>query len=87
RRSQKAGARVLLLAMKIPPNYGKRYAEMFYEVYPQLAAELKIPYVPFILEDVALKPEWMQVDGVHPNALGQPAIAEKVLKYLQPLLK
>ncbi|MGZ4960321.1 MAG: arylesterase, partial [Methylomonas sp.] len=46
RRSQKAGARVLLLAMKIPPNYGKRYAEMFYEVYPQLAAELKIPYVP-----------------------------------------
>ncbi len=87
RHSQKAGARVLLLAMKIPPNYGKRYIEMFYEVYPQLAAELKIPYVPFILEEVALKPELMQADGVHPNALGQPAIADRVWKYLKPMLK
>lgn len=87
RRSQKSGAKVLLLAMKIPPNYGKRYIEMFYEIYPKLSAELKIPYVPFILEDVALKPELMQADGVHPNAQGQPAIAEKVWKHLQPLLK
>jgi len=87
RRSQKAGAKVLLLAMKIPPNYGKRYIEMFYEIYPQLAAELKIPYVPFILEEVALKPELMQADGLHPNALGQPAIAEKIWSHLQPLLK
>lgn len=87
RRSQKAGAKVLLLAMKIPPNYGKRYIEMFYEIYPKLSAELKIPYVPFILEDVALKPELMQADGVHPNAQGQPAIAERVWKHLQPLLK
>jgi acyl-CoA thioesterase-1 len=86
-RSQKAGAQVLLLAMKIPPNYGKRYIEMFYQIYPQLAAELKIPYVPFILEDVALKPELMQADGLHPNALGQPAIAEKIWLHLQPLLK
>jgi acyl-CoA thioesterase-1 len=86
-RSQKAGAKVLLLAMKIPPNYGKRYIEMFYDIYPQLAAELKIPYVPFILEEVALKPELMQADGLHPNALGQPAIAEKVWSHLLPLLK
>ena len=87
RRSQKAGAQVMLLGMKIPPNYGKRYIDMFYNIYPQLSAELKIPLVPFILEDVALKPDMMQADGLHPNALGQPLITEKVWSYLQPLLK
>ncbi|WP_082769166.1 MULTISPECIES: arylesterase [Methylomonas] len=87
RRSQKIGAKVMLLGMKIPPNYGKRYVEMFYEVYPQLSAELKIPYVPFILEEVALNPEMMQADGLHPNELAQPVIAEKIWGYLQALLK
>jgi acyl-CoA thioesterase-1 len=86
RRSQKIGAKVMLLGMKIPPNYGKRYVEMFYEVYPQLSAELQIPYVPFILEEVALKSEMMQADGLHPNELAQPLIAEKIWGYLQPLL-
>lgn len=78
KRSQKAGAKVMLLGMKIPPNYGKRYIDMFYNIYPQLAEELKLPLVPFILEEVALKPEMMQADGLHPNAMGQPLIAEKV---------
>ncbi len=87
KRAEKAGARVLLLAMKIPPNYGKRYIEMFYNIYPQLAAELKVPYVPFILEDVALKTELMQADGLHPNALAQPVVAEKIWGYLSPILK
>jgi acyl-CoA thioesterase-1 len=87
KRSQKAGAKVMLLGMKIPPNYGKRYIDLFYNIYPQLAEELKVPLVPFILEDVALKPEMMQADGLHPNALGQPLIAEKVWGYLRPLLK
>jgi acyl-CoA thioesterase-1 len=87
RRSQAAGAKVLLLGMKIPPNYGKRFIEMFYNVYPQLSAELNVPLVPFLLEDVALKPELMQTDGLHPNERGQPLIAEKVWPYLQPLLK
>jgi acyl-CoA thioesterase I len=87
RRSRQAGSQVLLLGMKIPPNYGKRYIELFYNVYPQLSAELGVPYVPFILEDVALKPELMQADGMHPNALAQPSIAEKIWPYLQPLLK
>lgn len=86
-RSRQAGARVMLLGMKIPPNYGKRYIDMFYNVYPQLAAELQVPLVPFILEDVALHPEMMQADGLHPNELGQPLIAEKVWSYLQTLLK
>ena len=86
-RSRKAGAKVLLLGMKIPPNYGKRYIEMFYNVYPQLAAELGVPLVPFLLEDVALNAELMQADGLHPNESGQPPIVEKVWPYLQPLLK
>lgn len=87
KRAEKAGAKVLLLAMKIPPNYGKRYIEMFYNIYPQLSAELKVPYVPFILEDVALKPELMQADGLHPNALAQTIVAEKIWGYLAPMLK
>ncbi|MGZ0077089.1 arylesterase [Methylomonas sp. YC3] len=87
RRSQNVGAKVMLLGMKIPPNYGKRYVEMFYEVFPQLSAELKIPYVPFILEEVALNPEMMQADSLHPNELAQPVIAEKIWGYLQALLK
>ena len=87
KRAEKSGAKVLLLAMKIPPNYGKRYIEMFYNIYPQLAAELKVSYVPFILEDVALKTELMQVDGLHPNALAQPIVAERIWGYLAPILK
>ena len=84
--SQKAGAKVALLAMKLPPNYGKRYIEMFYQVYPALANELNIPLVPFILEEVALKKDLMQADGLHPNAQGQPFIVAKVWQYLHGLL-
>ncbi len=87
RRAQKSGAKALLLSMRIPPNYGKRYTEMFYNVYPQLAKELNIPYVPFILEDVALAKELMQQDGLHPNAKAQALIVEKILPHLEKLLK
>jgi acyl-CoA thioesterase-1 len=86
-RAQKAGAKVILLGMKIPPNYGKRYVDMFYNVYPQLAKELKIPLVPFLLEDVALNKDLMQPDGLHPNAKAQPILAGKIEPYLFPLLK
>ncbi len=86
-RSRKAGANAMLLGMKIPPNYGKAYIEKFYQVYPELAKELAVPLVPFILEHVALKPELMQADGLHPNALAQPFIADTIASYLFPLLK
>ncbi|MDI1291596.1 MAG: arylesterase [Methylobacter sp.] len=86
-RAQQAGAKVLLLSMRIPPNYGKRYTDLFYTIYPQLATELGVPYVPFIMEDVALTKDMMQADGLHPNAKGQPAIADKVWLQLLPLLK
>lgn len=87
KRSQQAGAKVALLAMRLPPNYGKRYIETFYNIYPQLAAELKITLVPFILEDVALNKDLMQADGLHPNAQGQPLIMERIWQHLQPKLK
>jgi len=86
KRVQKAGAKVLLLSMRIPPNYGKRYTDLFYDIYPALAKELKIPYVPFILEDVALVNELMQADGLHPNAKGQSLIVDKIWPQLLPLL-
>jgi len=87
RRAQQAGAKVILLGMKIPPNYGKRYVDLFYNVYPQLAKELDIPLVPFLLEDVALNKDLMQADGLHPNAKAQPILADKIEPYLFPLVK
>lgn len=87
RRAQQAGAKVLLLSMKIPPNYGKRYVDLFYAIYPELAAELRLTYVPFIMENVALNDDMMQADGLHPNAKGQPVIADTVWQQLLPLLK
>lgn len=86
-RAQKSGARVLLLSMRIPPNYGKRYTEMFYDVFPQLSKELNVPYVPFILEDVALAKELMQEDGLHPNEKAQAVIVEKIWPHLQKLIE
>lgn len=86
RHAQTAGAKVALLAMKMPPNYGKRYIELFYQVYQELAVELNIPLVPFILQDVALKKELMQADGLHPNAQGQPLIVARVWQSLQKVL-
>ena len=87
RRSRQAGAKVILLGMKIPPNYGKRYIDLFYDIYLQLSQELDIPFIPFILENVALDKDLMQADGLHPNAKAQPFIADKIATYLFPLLK
>lgn len=85
-RAKKANAKVLLLGMKIPPNYGKRYTEWFYRVYTELAQEQQIPVIPFLLEDVALTPEMMQADGIHPSTKAQPIIADKIWQQLLPLL-
>lgn len=86
-RSQKSDADVLLLSMRIPPNYGKRYTEMFYNVYPQLAQEYQITLIPFVMKSFALDNNFMQHDGLHPNEKAQPIIAETVWEYLQPMLK
>lgn len=74
--SQAAGADVLLMGMRIPPNYGVRYTEAFEQVYRTLGSEQQVVVVPFVLEGVAGIPELMQADGVHPNAEGQPGILE-----------
>lgn len=87
RRVQVSGAKPLLLSMRIPPNYGKRYTEMFYNVYPVLAKEYKIAFVPFILEDIALAKELIQADGLHPNEKAQGLIVEKIWPHLEKLLK
>ncbi len=85
--SKKSGIKVLLIGMRIPPNYGPKYTEAFSQTYHSLARLHKIPFVPFMLENVAAKPELIQQDGLHPNALGQPIIVENIWSELQKLLK
>jgi len=86
KKSQQAGAKVILLSMRIPSNYGKRYTEMFYNSYARLAKKYKISVVPFILQDVSLNKSYLQADGLHPNAQAQPTIAAHIRPYLWPLL-
>jgi acyl-CoA thioesterase-1 len=85
--AQASGARVLLLGIRIPPNYGPRYTDEFAGVFPQLAAQYHVPLVPFLLDKVALDPALKQDDGLHPNAAGEKPVLENVWPYLQPLLK
>ena len=87
RLSEEAGARVLLVGIRIPPNYGPRYTEEFASVFPELAKQYHLPLVPFLLQDVALNPARMQEDGMHPNAAGEAPILDTVWPYLKPLLK
>ena len=84
--SEAAGARVLLVGIRIPPNYGQRYGEQFAGVFPALAQADRLPLVPFLLQDVALNPGLMQEDGMHPNAAGEPVVLENVWPHLKPLL-
>ena len=81
-----AGAKVLLLGMRMPPNYGPQYTEQFAAVFSDLAREKKIPLVPFLLTDIALSPTLLQGDDIHPNALGQPILLDNVWPQLKPLL-
>jgi acyl-CoA thioesterase I len=85
--SRKAGARVLLLGMKIPPNYGPDYADAFEAAYADLAKRYQTALVPFLLEDFADKPDFFLPDRIHPTEAAQPLMAERVMKALQPLLK
>ena len=86
-RAQKAGARVVLVGMKLPPNYGPDYTQEFSSAYRELAARYRTALVPFILEDFAEKPELFQPDRIHPTAAAQPLMLERVWKALRPLLR
>lgn len=74
--SLQAGAQVALLGMRIPPNYGERYANAFHAVYGDLAQAHDLPLVTFFLEGVALDKTLMQADGIHPNAKAQPILLD-----------
>jgi acyl-CoA thioesterase-1 len=85
--SRRAGAKVLLAGILVPPNYGPKYSDSFAQVYQQLSRELKVPLLPFLLDGVALEPRLMQEDGMHPRAEGQPRVLDNVWQYLRPLLE
>jgi len=84
--SKQSGADVILAGIQIPPNYGQTYGQALAAVYPELSARFEAPLIGFILEDVALNPELMQPDGIHPNAAGQKIVFANVWRVLGPLL-
>ncbi|MGB2079390.1 MAG: arylesterase [Vibrio sp.] len=77
---------VILMQIKMPPNYGRRYTEAFAAVYPKVAQSHQIPLIDFFLEEVILKQEWMKQDGLHPNEKAQPWISEHMKTALTPYL-
>jgi acyl-CoA thioesterase I len=84
--SRAAQARVLLVGMMIPPNYGPRYGDEFRDMFASLAAKYSLAFLPFLLDRVALDPQLMQSDGIHPNSAGQPKMLENLWPKLKPLL-
>ncbi len=84
--ARESDARVLLLGIELPVNYGPRYRDQLRQVYAGLAAELDTGLVPFMLEGVALDPALIQDDGLHPNAAAQPAILDHVWPALEAML-
>ncbi len=85
--AKSAGARVLLLGIRLPPNYGLRYGTGFADMYAALAREQQVAWVPFLLEGVALDPALMQADGLHPVAAGEPKVLDTVWPALTALLR
>ena len=85
--SKERDIEVLLMQIRILPNYGKRYQTQFESIYPTLSQEKEVILLPFMLNDIALKKELMLSDGIHPNKDAQPLIAEIVFNSLKPHLK
>lgn len=86
RKARDRGITVVLGGMKLPPNYGKAYTDSFNAIFPALAREHKLLFIPFILEGVAGNPKLNLPDGIHPNPEGHKVIARTVKKFLEPLL-
>jgi acyl-CoA thioesterase-1 len=84
--SQQAKARVMLIGMRIPPNYGRDYTEKFFGLYSKLSKEYRIPLVPFLLEGVADRPQLFQADRIHPLAEAHPVMLNNIWPQLKPLL-
>ncbi|WP_041657199.1 arylesterase [Azoarcus sp. KH32C] len=85
--ARRQGARVLLVGMRLPPNYGPAYTRRFQQAYADLADQYKIPLVPFLLDGFADRRELFQSDGIHPTAEAQPLIVETVWKQLALLIR
>ncbi|OAN18684.1 arylesterase [Photobacterium jeanii] len=84
---QANNAQAMLMQIRVPPNYGKRYSQLFSALYPQLSKEYDSPLLPFFLEEVILKQEWMMNDGLHPKAEAQPWIAEFMAEEIGKVLE
>ena len=84
--AHEAGARVLLVGMRMPPNYGPAYTRRFAEVFADVAEAKKVPLVPFLMDGFADRPELFLADGIHPAAEAQPRIVDTVWAGLHPLL-
>ena len=84
--SQQAGAKVVLTGIRIPPNFGKRYTEPFFNQYSALAVEYSLPLVPFLLAGVAGDSSLMQADRLHPTAEAQPIVLDNVWPILKEVL-
>jgi len=86
-RAKQEGCRVVLAGAMLPENYGSQYREAFRAVFPRVAREARVRFLPFLLEGVAMRPELNQEDGIHPNAAGARRIADRVWTVLEPELK
>jgi acyl-CoA thioesterase I len=86
-RFEAGGARVLLLGMRLPPNYGAGYAGRFEKVYAEVAERRKVAFMPFFLDGVGAVARLNQPDGIHPTAAGYRIIVERLWPYLEPLLR
>ncbi|ELR64748.1 Arylesterase precursor [Photobacterium marinum] len=83
---QEQGGKAMLVQIRVPPNYGKRYSDVFSNIYPQLSQKYDAPLLPFFLEEIILRQEWMMEDGLHPKPDAQPWIAEFMVSELMPHL-
>ncbi len=86
RAARRERARVLLVGMQMPPNYGPEYTEGFRRAYEQLAREERVSLVPFLFEGIALERDMFQDDNLHPNERAQPALLDNVWRGLAPML-
>ncbi len=87
RRARQHGARVLLIGMRLPPNYGPDYTEKFHRLYGELAQRHRVALVPFLLAPIAGRRDYFQADGLHPTAAAQPLLLDTVWPTLEPLLR
>ncbi|MFM5619686.1 arylesterase [Aeromonas veronii] len=78
--------RVVLTQIQLPRNYGARYLRQFEQIFPELAQANDLPLLPFFMDDIALRPELMMNDGIHPTTAAQPQIRDKVARFMEPLL-